>query len=108
MNSDSIMTDFEAAMRNALRELLPHTHIRGCWFHYCRKASTLKDLLKSVNRNKQMGDLFRKFFYLPLLPADEIVNAFSELKTEVENLKHDMFTEYTNYLNKQWILKVFA
>ena len=28
-----VMCDFEAAMHNAVQELWPQAHIRGCWYH---------------------------------------------------------------------------
>ena len=31
---ESIMTDFELAMRNALRTVYPNTALRTCWFHF--------------------------------------------------------------------------
>jgi hypothetical protein len=33
---ESSMTDFEAAMRDGLKEVYPKIVINGCWFHYCQ------------------------------------------------------------------------
>lgn len=110
MTCASIMTDFESAMRNALRALLPTVPITGCWFHYSqalrRRASSLKDFVQWINCNKSAGTTFRRFFYLPLLRSTHIAEAFRMLKAESSIYEHKMFNEFVAYIEKQWINRV--
>ena len=34
LNPTSSMSDWEAAPRNALKEVYPNTNVLGCWFHF--------------------------------------------------------------------------
>lgn len=69
----SLMTDWEAGMRKALRICYPNSILRGCWFHYCsslkRKLANLglNGLLKSCSNAKIVAHLFMS---LPLLPKE--------------------------------------
>jgi hypothetical protein len=42
LNPDIIITDYEKAMRNALRRVFPNAALVGCYFHYSQVIYTIK------------------------------------------------------------------
>lgn len=114
---NSIITDFETSLRNALKCVYPNVKLIGCWFHYTnairRKASRIPKFLRKLNRNKNAKALFSKFLFLPLLKPNNIVVAYHILQEETmgenyftENTNESFFSPFIKYFNNQWIKKV--
>jgi len=40
-NQLTIITDYERGLMNAVRIVLPHTKLQGCWFHYCQVSRSM-------------------------------------------------------------------
>lgn len=107
------MTDFEMAMRNALRKLYPQSKLFTCWFHFTqavkRHASQIQNFTVKIRTNKAAQQIYYKLMCLPLLPAGSIVSAFEELKLDsraVETEINSEFEKFIRYFERQWILKV--
>lgn len=49
LNCQSIMSDFEIGMRNALRAVVPGIKVTGCWFHFCQALR--RYAMKNLNYN---------------------------------------------------------
>lgn len=104
------MTDFETAMRNALRSLMPGVPANGCWFHFCqavrRKAASITDFMKFLKTNRGAFVTFKKFYYLPLLPEGKIAEGFEILVNNAKDTPHPAFTTFIMYFRREWMLKV--
>lgn len=108
LGGKSIIMDFELAMRNALKNIYPNTELNTCWFHFCqaakRRARKLPNFVNAVATNEEARSAYYKLLALPLLPAKDIIPTFGLVKTQVEQNK--AVTEFFNYFEKQWIIKV--
>lgn len=105
-------TDYEIAMRNALRQHSPDAEAIVCWFHftqavkrYASKIAGFVIFLRSEETGNAMN-IFRKFLCLPLLPEANISSIFELLKEEAFTINKEKFFEFISYFNRQWILKV--
>lgn len=105
LNCSSIMSDFEIALRNALRAVSPGIEVRGCWFHFCqalhRQAMKMLDL-----KNATVKSIVRRLRFLALLPVDIVPVAFGILKEEARNCRDGQLMKFLEYFAKQWLLKV--
>lgn len=36
VNVASVVTDYEGALRQSIRDTFPDARLTGCWFHYCK------------------------------------------------------------------------
>lgn len=103
----SFTTDYEVAMRNALRKINPTAKIYACHFHYCqalkRKASQIVGLVKLFrSRNGAKAQtIYYRLQCLPLLPAVHIKDAFDVLKKEALEIKHPALNAFMLYFEKQ-------
>lgn len=106
----SFMTDFELAMRCALKSLYPESSFNTCWFHFCqcarRRVAKNSALAKLIQKNEDARRLYKKCLALPLLPCNEIVAAFKILKAEALAQFSKEFHPFMTYFEKQWIEKV--
>lgn len=104
------MSDFELAMRKALRTVITNIPTKGCWFHYCqalcRKAKTIKGFLKFIAKNIKAREVYKQFYHLPLLPVDQIENGFKILQEQAALTKNQLFMEFVSYFKSQWMVKV--
>lgn len=106
----SFMTDFERAMRNALRTVWPAAEQFTCWFHYCqaikRHASQIPEFLSIARSEAKTIRIYYDVMCLPLLPAASIKIAFEELKMEAAAKHGTLYTKFMRYVESQWIKKV--
>lgn len=106
----SIMSDYELAMRNALKSVFPNLNFLACWFHFnqaiIKKCKKIPRFLKKVMNHPEGDRLLHKFLALPLLPANRIRSAFNMLKLEANAADGSLWKEFLTYFEKQWILKV--
>lgn len=104
----SFTSDYEIAMRNALRACFPDSELVSCWFHYCqairRKASQLTAFFELIRTNAAARKLYFKFQALALLEAGLIVDAFNKLKEMT--LQYEAFEPFVKYFEHQWIKRV--
>lgn len=101
------MTDFELAMRNALKLLYPDAEHNTCWFHLCqaaqRNAEKCRPFIKLLKKNEEARMLYKKILALPLLPAPLIKDAFIKLKADALSRFGKPFRKFLEYFEKQWI-----
>lgn len=108
LNASAIITDFEMAMRSALKSIVPDTKLLGCWFHYTqalrRKVASIPLLFKLIQKDQRARELYRLFQCLALLPAHEIEPAFIQIAhTALQSFPE--FAKFVDYFDKQWIKK---
>lgn len=111
LNCQSVMTDYELAMRNAFQNVCNVTQMNTCWFHFCqavkKKSSQVAHFRDAIKKDKAARTIYYKLLALPLLPASEIKDAFFALKHHAITL-YPVYTDFLKYYEKQWILKVIA
>lgn len=109
-NGKSIMTDFECAMRNALRAVFPQIKLNCCWFHFTqaakKRAMQTPQLIPFLLQNKDAREIYYKLLSLPLLPPKDIVPMFRELKVLALANNRELFADFIKYYEGQWIKKV--
>lgn len=109
-NSISIMTDFEVAMRNALRAIFPAPKLLCCWFHFCqaakKRAMQTSQLYPYLHLHKDARAIYCKLLSLPLLPACDIRPQFIKLKILALAKHRTIFADFIKYYENQWIIKV--
>lgn len=110
MECKSFMTDFEKAMRNALRKCFPKPELYTCWFHFTqavkKHASKQSNFIALIRSNKEAQHIYYKLMCLPLLPPGEILAAFNKLKEEAKNIAERSFKNFIVYYEHQWIVVV--
>lgn len=108
LNARGIITDFELALRNGLRSVVPATPLYGCWFHHCqalrRRVAADPKLLSLVRKDKNAGEIYRTFQCMALLPQDKIEPFFDQFAYETLQ-KLPEFAKFIEYYDKQWIKK---
>lgn len=106
-----VMTDYEEALRNAIKNVWPNCDIRGCEFHYkqainrrCRTDPILKELLKKSFSARKIK---RMLMSIPLLPANKILEGYKIIQDFAKEKKMDrQFAELFLYFERQWLRKV--
>lgn len=102
-------TDFELAIRNALREKYPASKLSTCHFHFAqavqKNASKIKGLTEFIRENESARNIYYRFIYLALLPPNDIIPMFNHLKSEVKDLSNTKMTKFVSYFCRQWIKK---
>lgn len=108
LNAKGIITDFELALRNALKHTVPETPLYCCWFHHCqairRKVASFPDLFALIRHNKNAREFYRQFQCLALLPHDKIKLAFDQIAFEALQ-SFPEFGKFVEYYDRQWIVR---
>lgn len=108
LNARGIITDFERALRNGLRSVVPDTKLYGCWFHHCqalrRKVASIPKLFALIRKDKKAKEYYRLFQCLALLPANKIEPAFNQI-AHIALKSFPEYTKFIEYYEKQWIQK---
>lgn len=103
------MSDYEGALRKAIRHVYPACELSGCLFHLTqaarKKASQIPGFFGAVTRDEKLNQLYHKFMALPLLPAGCIVEAFNALQEEANRYPGPV-TTFVTYFQRQWIVRV--
>ncbi|XP_051176184.1 uncharacterized protein LOC127291231 [Leptopilina boulardi] len=95
-----VLTDYENALKTALRNVFPNIILHGCWFHYkqalLRKALQLK-LHALLKTNKDAKHLLALIIALPLLSAHLIRKTYDEIchaQSQYIKTKFQSFFQY--------------
>lgn len=109
LNPDKFMSDYEKALRRALKRVYRGVVVSGCWFHYCqalrRKSRSIADFLKKIKANDVAADIFKKYLALPLVPRESIVEAHRIIKSEAAAFG-DTFAVFEAYFDLEWMRTV--
>lgn len=110
LEARSFMTDFERAMRGALREVHPTASFYTCWFHFTqavkRHATQIGGLMGHVRNEAALAKVYYQLMCLPLLPAIEIEPTFHLVKQESIAEHGNVFKTFFRYFERQWLRAV--
>lgn len=102
----SIMSDFERALRNAIRTVYSNCQLNGCWFHYCqairRKCLSIRGFNIKLDADEGAKKLFHKFLAIPLVRIDLINVAVTHLVAESIQFGPE-FAVFVDYFERQWM-----
>lgn len=108
LHAKAIITDFELALRNGIKRVVPDTPLCSCWFHHCqclrRMVASDPDLFALIRSDKKAFEFYRTFQCLALLPDVMIENAFVQLAHETLK-SYPAFERFIRYYERQWIQK---
>lgn len=107
----SFTTDYEVAMRNAIKRIYKNAILVACWFHYTqalrRKCSKIDNFFLHAAQNEMINRIFHKFLAIPLLPPNKIREGFELLKLALQCMEpRKPFKEFLTYYERQWLRKV--
>ena len=101
------MMDFEAAVWQVLKDVLPHVKLMGCRFHIAQaKFRKLKELgLGPLYKTDiRVKTYCRQLLSLNLLPAEKIRKRFADIKEQVQKLPDmTLLNEFCLYVENTWI-----
>lgn len=110
----SFTSDYEVAMRNALRKLYPHAAMVACLFHFTqavkRHASQTPGLMDLIKSKPDAASVYYRLQCLPLLHHQFIIDEFKKLRREAFGISQeakDIFRSFFRYFASQWIEKVW-
>ena len=99
----SITLDFETALWNVFRDLLPNVSLKGCLFHWTqalwRKVQEL-GLEPPYRTASRTYKYIRKLMALPFLPAARILPEFQRLKDGARTASLEALVQY---MENNWI-----
>lgn len=100
----SFMTDYEVAMRKAVRAVHPYTKMFTCWFHFCqavnRHGSQIRGFLMTARSSTETSSI-----YYQLMCLRHIISVFNMIQMEAKQAHGKKFDEFLKYYEKQWIKK---
>uniref|UniRef100_A0A6P7FDK2 Uncharacterized protein LOC114328960 n=1 Tax=Diabrotica virgifera virgifera TaxID=50390 RepID=A0A6P7FDK2_DIAVI len=105
---NTIIIDFEMAVVNTFRQLVPDVKIRGCFFHFC-KAIWLKvqqlGLEQIYTDDEYFQTIIKSFCALSFVPPAEVSHAFELLGNElVESFGEDeRYHGFIDYFIATWV-----
>lgn len=115
LNCRFAMTDYEVAIRNAYRTVVPDVTQHACHFHYAQALhryvkkncpGLMKLIFSSDPENKEAHKTYRKLIYLPLLPAQHINKTFQRIALEAMTRYPEKFNNFLLYIKRQWLTRV--
>ncbi|XP_075161057.1 uncharacterized protein LOC142233879 [Haematobia irritans] len=111
MEPSVVITDYEEALRQSIKQVYPGIKMVGCWFHYCqaikRNMRSHKQLLQYIKSSKPASAEYHKIMALPLLPPNLIGTSFRDIKGKIFLMDSEgVFLPFLNYYERQWIQKI--
>ena len=101
------MSDWEAAPRNALKEVYPNINNYGCWFHFSQRVwqKTQKlGLVDTFNENHEFSTYIRYLMAIPFLPASLIKPTFTLIQSPtLPALENSKVEKLKCYFRKRWL-----
>lgn len=82
MRPESVMTDFECAMKNAVNAAFDGVQVSHCHFHLCQNVFRHvqgKGLQQAYVNDETLSLHVRMLMALPFLPPDDVIDGFVEL-----------------------------
>lgn len=105
------MTDYEHALRNAIKNIWPNCEIRGCEFHFKqainRKCKTFPDLRILLKNSFFARKTKKMLMNIAQLPASQIMQGLEAVRIYANKWKlSTQFAELFSYFERQWLREV--
>ena len=104
------MSDWEPAARNAIREVFPHIHVYGCWFHFAQRIwmKTQKlGLSQGFRINHKITSYIKQLMAIPFLPSSLINPSFGFLQIPtLEQTDMVKLETLKKYFQKRWLTRI--
>lgn len=99
--------DFETAAHNAIKDVFPGVHTKGCFFHYAQaiwKKTQASGLQIPYRDNNDVKTLVRRAAILPLIPMDAIEDVWFQALEDRDDANITQITQtFTDYVTEQWV-----
>ena len=110
---ETVMSDYETALMNAVGDTFPDARPAGCWFHYsqaCFRRVQKLGLVTAFGTKPTFRAWCSKVFALPLLPADRIERAWDTIKAAnisgIGTAEKRAVRQFRAYVTSQWMVRV--
>uniref|UniRef100_A0A0A9YHQ0 Lysine-specific demethylase 3A n=1 Tax=Lygus hesperus TaxID=30085 RepID=A0A0A9YHQ0_LYGHE len=108
-----VMSDFESALREAIRENFPLARHLGCWFHFCwaiyRKMCNL-GLSAAYQSDSWVRKVGNWFMAIPLLPPEHIIAGRNFVDTQIRGSEcyQQQLLQVVEYFDSfsYWVMQV--
>lgn len=98
-----IITDFEIAISNAIRQVFPQTRVRGCWYHFWNNMLCHSGLLNRVTEQTTKKSIINFLSVLPYLHHKELF-----LLSLIRRMEYKSELERHRDANYKLIMYVYA
>lgn len=104
-------TDYELAIRNALKKKYKNSKFSACHFHFAqavrKNATQFNGFIEFITHkdNESARKIYYKLMYLPLLPPENIDSIFHTLRIQAYQINKAAFEKMFTYYERQWIKK---
>ena len=99
--------DFEVAVHNAIRQVIPGIIIKGCFFHFTQcvwKKAQTTGLQIFYRDNEEVRTLIRRAAVLPPIPLDRMEDVWFQALEYLEDADIPHNTQpFTDYITEQWV-----
>ena len=99
----AVVSDFEAALWSAVKEVLPGVQHRGCAFHFSQalwRSVQSVGLQSEYTSDDAVNRICRKTMALPFLPAAVIADEFQRLEA---SSNHPKVRAHLAYVRRTWL-----
>lgn len=105
------MTDYEDALRNAVRNVWPNCQIRGCEYHLKqainRKCNKITEVKQTLKRSFFARKIKKMLMNIAQLPENKIDEGYAAVRSYADKWKlSSKFTELFSYFERQWLREV--
>ncbi|ORX52493.1 hypothetical protein BCR32DRAFT_251807 [Anaeromyces robustus] len=92
--------DFEIAISNAARKIIPNLNIKYCVWHYKKSLEKQKNILcfNEVDNNNDVYVYYKAISNLPFINPEYIFDIYFKIKKHITNNASESFNNYLNNL----------
>ena len=103
ISPDTVLTDYELGLRNAVRSIWPGATLRGCYFHFTQclwRRFAQSDLVPEYQvPGSDVRKAFKMVGALPFVPLGDVEMAWRHLKPTIP----DDMAPFTSYFETTWM-----
>ncbi|XP_074101376.1 uncharacterized protein LOC141528968 [Cotesia typhae] len=102
------MCDYEQAMRNAVKGILPKAKLQGCFFHRVQALQKYAQEIgfwKKIKDDEEARKHFRLLMAVATLPAERMHEGFETVKRKLPQKYAAVFEPMFQYYEKNWLVK---